>query len=139
MSHRIMETIKIEVERPKWLPRSTDPDAAYLLIRDIGFLFLGGYDGCECTGFDICGIAVQVSCRKSQNTVSITTGETTGSPQLLKAAHLILDQIFQVGYEPDASDYYREWAEDGRREFKIFVNGVMFPGVRAVSGVEAAK
>lgn len=39
--------------------------AALKLICDIGVGGLGGYDGCLCTSFEVHGVHVSVSCRKS--------------------------------------------------------------------------
>jgi hypothetical protein len=42
-----------------------DAAAALKLIRDIGVGGLGGFDGCLCTSFEVHGVKVDVSCRKS--------------------------------------------------------------------------
>ena len=42
-----------------------DSKAALDLIRSVGVHGLGGYDGCLCTNFEVQGVHVDVSCRKS--------------------------------------------------------------------------
>lgn len=122
------ETVKIEVERIKYLPNSTDPEAAFLLIRDIGFWFLSGYDGCHCGWLEICGIEISISCRKSQSTITFHTGSQVGSVRLLPLGHVILDQMFKDYESEDA----RETAKKLRAKFTIEIAGVKFPGTKPV-------
>lgn len=42
-----------------------DAKAAARLIAEKGIFGLGGYDGCMCTNFEVQGVHIDISCRKS--------------------------------------------------------------------------
>lgn len=83
---------------------------AVKLIHDIGLYGLGGYDGCPCTSFEVMGVAVAVSCRKSSGMdsvfkdffgigVRVTSRLMDATPDaLVKVADEVLRQLADEGY-----------------------------------------
>jgi hypothetical protein len=55
-------------------PSCPDEAAVLWFIQKYGIFGLGGNDGCACCHFSLCGIDVDVSCRKSEHCVRVHCG-----------------------------------------------------------------
>lgn len=75
--------------------------AALYLIRRFSIWGLGGSDGCDCCHFSIHGLQIDVSCRKSEHCVRVSSNCLDKSPkEMIAIASEVLSQI-------DYPDAYR--------------------------------
>lgn len=87
------------------------------LLQRFGVWGLGGCDGCACAHFEILGIEVHVSCRKSEHCVRVHCGYLGfDQSELVPIAREVLSQLtFPSRYSLRFCDYSKDH-KNGRRE-----------------------
>jgi hypothetical protein len=83
---------------PKYWAGPEDTDRALDLLRSINFWHLSGYSGCLCGSIKIFAFEIDVSCRKSENTITVKSRYPgIGLADCQKIAEEIKHQIITAG------------------------------------------
>lgn len=91
------------------------------LIKEVSIFRLGYLDGCVCMSFEVKGVHVDISCRKSSGmsmfrdfygtSIRVTSGTLDGGPMLEDAAREVCRQLDEYGH-PTVTVRYSTWEQD---------------------------
>jgi hypothetical protein len=86
---------------PQYWAFTDDEDRAVELLREVGFWHLSGYAGCLCGHIRIFAFDIDISCRKSDNSITVSSRYTYMTEERLqKIADEVLRQYLDQGEAP---------------------------------------